>query len=141
MPGFRFKAIDPSDYANEYDAVIGSTGFEARARHIPLMLKRKSQRLLAWGFHDRHEHDWGRNQSLLEKESFDTTPLDDDGHFQRMGTFLSQLQVPKIKLAIDISSMTRTRIADWAFGVSNLIAAKEVIVDFYYSVARFSPPS
>jgi hypothetical protein len=128
---------------HDYDVFIGSIGFEHRATHVASALRHRIRRGVAIGFPDRHEMAYNGNLSWFRDAGFDIQPNANDIAFETLmdATVADTIDrsPPAVRVLVDISSMTRTRIATAVHcGVRAL--ATGATVDFCYAIADFSKP-
>ena len=135
---------------NGYACTIASVGYEPRARAIAQALRPPEGTGTAVGFTDRHELDYGENERAFTKLGMDVVELDDDSFAELIVDVLARVAVgeqrargrqqQRPRVAVDVSSMTRTRIAAVVQSLAELPASLQVGVDFLYAPAKFRPP-
>jgi hypothetical protein len=129
-----------------YDIVIAAVGYEPRSRaiaeHLPM-----PEHGLAIPFLDQQEHAFKENKELFEKRGYNTPELshDEQPEFVRQWVLerwrAAQL-VGELRIAVDISSMTRRRMATLVEVISSLDPAVRVLTDYLYTpqIYREPPP-
>jgi hypothetical protein len=137
------------DLASErrYDLALVSVGFEQRSRAIPEAIPAPS---LGVGleFPDRHLGDYAENHKVLAKLGYRVTePAKDhrllvgelDGWFEQAASRREFTEAEPFRVAVDISSMTRTRMA----AVVEYCYAQKLevpmIIDLLYAPAAYRP--
>jgi hypothetical protein len=134
---------DIFDTATEYDAVIATLGFETRARFVSSALTFRPEYLFACGFDERNILAFEDNRQWFVENGFEVATCDDSqfkDYCLSVLAKLSQTNKDSFRFCIDVSSMSRFRLAIW-FEVL-LDSANNVthFVDFLYSPAEFSEP-
>ncbi len=139
----QLRSVEPLDSPAEgYDLLIGTHGFEQRSSFIPLALADLARAKWAPGFPDRHVLSHHDNDVSLRQAGFHRPELSDDsyqlwlvGELQRL---VRQSSSPRI--AVDISSMSRTRIAQTSECLARADEGPLIRADFLYAPAKYSSP-
>lgn len=134
------------DLAGErWDAALASIGFEPRASAIARHLPAVDGPRVAVEFKVRREHAYPDNLAFFNDGGWTVTQDWDDLEFLRMvKALLEDLagrggeHVPRV--AVDVSSMTRARIAAVVQALWELRDDAAVIADFLYAPAVFTEP-
>nr|WP_296770645.1 hypothetical protein [Rhodococcus sp. (in: high G+C Gram-positive bacteria)] len=127
-----------------YDMLIVSLGYENRSSHVGLELSANATVKLAAAFDRRHSASYEENRIRLSAAGF-VIFESSDGEIKDL--IASQIkaalvQKPKdLRIGIDISSMTRVRIANCLLGIASGVGADRVRVDFLYAPAEFREPT
>lgn len=130
--------------AEPYDVLIAAVGFEQRARHASQKLHLKARTQCAIGFPDRHVCAYSDNRDWFIQNGFNYTEMSDRefSEFTRKQFPFTTPEGEKLRIAVDISSFNRTRLATIiecaCEGRENL---RSICLHFYYSLAAFSAPS
>lgn len=130
--------------AQPYDVVLCAVGYENRARNVAKQLSIRGRLQLAVGFPDRHVSGYSENRRWFETNEFTYIEVSDSefGESVCRKAFSSTSKTQVLRIAIDISSFNRTRLATIVEWLSN---SKEycatAIAHFYYSLASFSEPT
>jgi hypothetical protein len=143
-PLIRPLIVPDADRAREYDVFIAAVGFERRSRGIAEFLKPDAKKLLACAFNDRKVLSYDENMKWYLDNGY-VVEEKGDNEFrawleQSLAEFRGRDGRP-VRLAIDISSLSRFRLAvivDW---LRKRRSEDPFIVDFLYSVANFAPPA
>ena len=143
------SAIDVKPAAMEnrrdYDIFLAAVGYEARARYVVQKLRPNARRKVALAFPHSKVLDYSANLSYLSKAGYDVHELEDgkiESWFRDEFISVTSDSESEIRVGIDISSLSRIRIAT-VFDVIRSLSAQiglRVIVDWYYSIARYSVP-
>jgi hypothetical protein len=126
---------------SEYDVLLAALGYEARARLVPSLLTERAVVRLASGFPDQHELSFQENRRWFLASGFDTRIESVAGLRRRLTSCLRNASATgTIDLAVDISSLTRSRIGTIAAVCAEVGNIK---CDFWYMPARYetSDPS
>jgi hypothetical protein len=131
----------PSD---GYDAVLATLGYERRSREVPLQLREASVRL-APAFVGQHVGSYDSNRDQLLAAQYDVKAVDEGAFPQLVRTFLRNAdeaaEGPTPRVAIDISSMSRWRIAAVVEELTQPEPLGDLIVDLLYAPASFQDPA
>jgi hypothetical protein len=127
-----------------YDLVVATAGFEPRAIAIPEALGEVSGRRVAVEFPDRHIESYDANRQWYDNHGYELKKDWGAEFLPAVKEWLSDLatadwdQPPCV--AIDVSSMTRSRIASVVQAVFELPSRQAIRVDFLYAPATFTEP-
>lgn len=138
---FAARSLSDTSELN-YDSALASLGYEQRSREIPEVLSTTG---LAVPFGDRQEGEWATNKAFFKDRNWKLAPIEteDWNHFETVRAWLGEVVQAghgKARVAVDVSSMTRPRIADIVEAVVSLPTATAVEVDFLYTPAAFEDP-
>lgn len=124
----------------EYDLFIATVGYEGRATFIPKNLNIKAIETIAVGFAEKHvfnynaNRDWYIGEKWLVEE-----PVDQDFEaVVRSGIDRLKYSSKPLRLCVDISSLTRKRLAILV-DVFRDTTSPAMDVHFLYAVAAYSP--
>jgi hypothetical protein len=128
----------------DYDVVVATTGFERRARHTIERLDVRGESLWAPAFSTRHVLGFERNAQFFRERGYDVGALSPSQFRAKFDALLSEACARRVghvaTVCVDVSSMSRRRMADIVDGVRFFDAGCDVVVDFVYSVAAFDSP-
>ncbi len=129
----------------EFDALVASVGFENRARYFCEAHRIQASKKLAYAFTDRNILGFADNQHFFDSNGFKIDRVESNQFSRQLLQELdstASLCEGELRVCIDISSMSRSRMAD-VVEVALMCSAKRlVVVDFVYCVAQFNlPPS
>jgi hypothetical protein len=130
-----------------YDLALVSVGFEARSSSIPLAL---APPVLGIGltFPDRHEAAYAENVSAITARGYELWEpasnaqimVDElSSRFERAGARRKLDDNTPLRVAVDISSMTRARIAAIVQVAYALPPTEPIIIDLLYAPAAYRP--
>jgi hypothetical protein len=131
------------DSASKYDAVIAAVGYETRASYVSKTLVAATAHKLACGFAEDHLFSYDDNYSWFTTASYEVKEVADAEFLAWIQNSLGPLEKkPKssCKIRIDISSLSRFRLATLVHYIRSLDWKCEIVVDFVYSMAEYSPP-
>ena len=119
-----------------YRGALASLGFEKRCRQIPEALGISG---VAIPFDDRQELDYFDNLAFFEQAGWDMPHVTDEDYFEWVSAWLRQqlLEDRSVRVAVDVSSMSRRRIADVVEAIVSLPAETDLDVDFLYTPAEY----
>lgn len=122
-----------------YDSVLASVGFEHRCREIPEALGIPG---LAARFGDHQELDYEDNLKFFAEHDWQLPEVDEDSYYRCVSEWLVALTGPgdPVRVAADVSSMSRRRIADLVEAVFSLPPEAQLDCDFLYTPAEFESP-
>jgi hypothetical protein len=128
----------------EYDAFVASVGFEQRAWFVAEQLSPRATRRLACGFGARRELAYSKNQRLFARAGFELSDYSEEDFPSWWDGVLNETKVSHndvLRLCIDVSSMSRRRAGVIMASLLELSRERRIVVDFVYSIARFSRPA
>jgi len=135
-----FKARELDDASRlQYDSMLASVGFETRSRQIaeavPVVGK-------AIPFKDHKVLDYEENLKFFKGAGWDLPEISDEEYFVWVSEWLTTvIEANKpARIAIDVSSMSRRRIADVIEAIISLPDEAEAAIDFLYTAAVFEKP-
>lgn len=146
MRNLKVSPFDPEELRrNEYDLAIGSAGFERRARYIIEEFQPKAAVAWAPAFVNRQVLEFDRNNKVLSGLGYDTTPVDDGSFRDHLDKKIQQSlgnsdHGSSIRVVVDVSSMSRLRMATIVDAFRFLPHKTTVHIDFVYSVSAFAAP-
>lgn len=131
---------------SEYDVFVACAGFETRARYIAEMCGIQALTKLAPAFHDRKVFDFDKNVKWFRDAGFDVNELSNDEFInwikQTIAIKAERHNADRpLSVCVDVSSMSRLRIAAVVDAFALLECAVPIDVDFLYALAKFSKPS
>jgi hypothetical protein len=129
--------------ANEYDGVIATVGFEERARFIPTKLLGNARSQFACAFDKRKTHSFKENLDWFRANGFEIEESD-NVRFKswcesRIEALVSESD-GDVTVGIDVSSMSRFRIATLFEVLLEERSHVRIIADFLYAPAEFKEP-
>jgi hypothetical protein len=128
---------------SEIDLLIGGLGYERRSREIPQTYKRAAKRTILLDLESRGEKSYDENRQIARDSGFELpiiAPIQLSGWFVELVAELAN-DTPMPRLAIDVSSISRDRIARLIEGLQNVDRIREAedaqtaIVDLLYTPA------
>lgn len=132
----------PEDWSSEgYDLFIATVGYERRARYIAEYFEPRAEIKVACGFRDQQVLEYSNNSNWFASQGFDVAHEPDTGYNDWARAVLHRVPVDRssIRLLVDISSVTRFRIATLLVLLREFSLAR-LTVSFVYSLAAFTPP-
>lgn len=125
-----------------YDAALASLGFERRCRQTPQAIGTPAD-AVAIVFGDRHEHDFTANERWFAKSGWERVEIPEEEVIAWVGNWMSELAKGRenpVRVAVDVSSMSRLRIAAVIEAILELEPEARAEVDLLYTPAEFEPP-
>jgi hypothetical protein len=126
-----------------YAGVLASLGFEGRSRQIPEAIG-SAGHAVAVPFGDRHDKEYDANLAWFKEHQWLLSECDEGGYMERVEEWLAHScsgAADEVAVAVDVSSMSRSRMAAV---VEHLMTARldlRLQVDFLYTPAEFGKPS
>ncbi len=127
--------------SRRYDATLCSLGYETRSRSAVEALGDRCGRLSAVGFPHGHEVAYEENLAFFQRAEANVLELDDAGFESWIPSWLADHagNGPRT-LSIDVSSMTRPRIAAAVLALVESDGTDDTTIDFLYVPECYSPP-
>jgi hypothetical protein len=127
-----------------YDLFIATVGYETRARFVAESLNVQSKMKVACAFDNNKVHSYVQNLSWYKRAGYAVEEKSEDT-FESWCEDVLKVVAQKakgggIRLGIDISSMTRFRIAALVAAIFDHESRQTFKADFLYAPASFSPP-
>lgn len=140
--------VSPTSFTSDiaYDLAVITVGFERRSSYL-LRRDVQASRIVAVAFLEVNEHSFASNLELARKSGADifvSHPYERLDQLNAEWPRLRRLALDhSIRIAVDISSMTRIRLASTVLNLQSIadIIGSDVTVDFFYSPGLFIPPS
>lgn len=129
-----------------YCLVIYAWGYEQRATNMLKLYNPKSDRAVAIGFNFANCLAYNSNKSILSKGGVELFAEIEDQNFQDlMQRILAEAtenleQNEPCRILVDISCFNRYRLASIIHLISAAAKLHRFVVDFFYSVAKYSDP-
>lgn len=132
---FRVDALAPSDPDVKYDIVVAALGYESRSTHAAAAKYRHAATRIAWAFERQHCLNYDANRTWFETRAYEMVSgeLRLDERIAEIGQHESN-----VRIGIDVSCLTRRRIAEIVWQMLNIPLVVPVTCDFLYSVAAYS---
>lgn len=146
----KLSAVEPLNAREElrpqYDAFLATVGYELRATYAARELSPPALRRVACAFADRQSGSFAQNREWFAGNGFAVEQVPESQIATWTTAFLEDIlaKAPDgsdLHLCVDISSMSRTRLACLLADVLRASRPNGISVDFVYSVAAWSPPS
>lgn len=131
---------NPSRYA----AFFAALGYERRARYVAEALAPIANSKFAMAFPDRKVHHYTQNKNWFTEAGYELCEIDDDSFPLWFEKILRETKPAKLHvhaLCVDISSLSRYRLAVIIDALRKFEGRELIQVDFIYSLAEYSPPS
>ncbi len=138
--------VHPLNFAETevYDLFIATVGYEQRSLFIAERMPFQSKQKVALGFATDHVFSYEQNSIQFHEFGFTVEHLGDDEYTNRLAFWIkSAIQDVgdrKARIAVDISSQTRVRLAMLLRCLSEVSTHEGIGVDFLYALAKYSPP-
>lgn len=136
-PASKLRALE----GQGYDSALATVGYEERSRQIPEALGIAG---LAVPFADHHELDFKKNLEFVRQAKWEISECDEESFYELVSSWFTSLLNDAgqlVRVAVDVSSMRRHRIADIVEAVFALPAEANIDVDFLYAPARYAEPN
>lgn len=142
----RIDACGNEQYSrNLYHVLIAVLGYERRATYISERIGRNATKRIAIGFEHTHELWYSKNQRWFAREGFRVESCSDSSYGRLVQSEIEEAEkkhrgVEDLRICVDISSISRFRMAEIVDAISALRTTRAVAVDFLYARAMFSKP-
>ncbi|MCQ8104375.1 hypothetical protein NP590_09700 [Methylomonas sp. SURF-2] len=135
--------LDVNNLAEDYSFFIASLGFERRARYIAETLRPKATHHIAWNFKDRQTYSYLENKHWFSSNEYSIIDTDESDCIpEELKAILENASNHSNVIGcIDISSMTRKRMAAIVELLCDGCIKSGSSIDFLYSLGAYSPPS
>lgn len=132
-----------ADATGPYDGLFVTLGYEERARHVAQDVIKDAASRIAWAFDDHRVLSYADNESFLRREGFEIVEEVLGNPLQWIADTADRigLSKPVVRLAVDVSSGSRRRIAQWVEAASSWQGSSLLEIDFLYAMARFAAPA
>lgn len=140
-----FPARKLEDTPSGYDILLGTVGYEPRASAISRAIGEVAHAAVL-GFDRHHEYAYDDNRDWSVEHGFDFDEPTDDEYRRCMADWLTEAVSActttdnPVRVAVDISSMTRDRIATALEVALEISASRRLDVDFLYAPAAYRAP-
>ncbi|MFC4525091.1 hypothetical protein ISN76_02480 [Dyella halodurans] len=133
----KVETVQP---AENYAVAIVSCGYERRSRFMIEAIAFEADRKIAFGYGLNEKIAFKQNKDALIEAGFEFVRIDDVGFDEalRRSLMVDGVTIERCRVLVDISCFTRFRLASL---IRCFTALRHVEVDFFYSLAEFSPPS
>jgi len=143
----RINRIEPWDRmiaeGSPYNLEVASLGYESRARFIASELRATGKKRMAIGFGTQQTCAYEDNRNWFQRQGFGVNDVADQSFFAFCAETIRTLTFDEketIRVRIDISSMSRYRIAALLAAFIESEAPQEFVLDFVYAPAEFIEP-
>lgn len=142
----RFPRVKPWEeefLKEDYDAFIAAVGYERRSRYIAEACQIRARHKYAGAFSDRKVLHFQENHRWFKDSNYNVVEVGDEDFPSWIEKIFARTKWKKIsnkRICVDISSLTRFRLAAIVNTVRNIKEDGGITVDFLYSIAKFSPP-
>lgn len=134
--------------AGERDLVLASAGYEQRARYVCESQALNASLKIAAGFSDQQVLEYGSNIEWFESNGFEVQEVADEEFRSWIEVLISRISQPSerdsgcpLRILIDISCMSRKRMAHTIAALRDWPGPDHFIVDFVYALAAYAPPA
>jgi hypothetical protein len=136
---------------HSYDAVVTTLGYEKRARNVAEKLAPRSEQKYAFGFREQQVLRYSENRDWYQAAGFLAEDLTDAEFVKRFSEICARLDVAAeagsdekahgcVTMLVDISSLTRSRLAAVLDNLRSPMLSRAFSVDFFYTLAQYDPP-
>jgi hypothetical protein len=136
--------VSASDHLRDWDVLVGAVGYEHRSRHVPLTWAEGSRIRLASAFDTHKTLSYADNWAALAGRGFDIEEHAEGDIrywlYKRLCDIETRPDTP-LRLAIDVSSFSRSRLAELVLAAAEIATMRDVAIDFGYAPATFMPPA
>lgn len=145
---FTVESIQQDDLTrDEYSIIVYALGYEKRATAMLDLLNPRSKRAVAIGFNYGKCLSYKTNYSTFRRKNVELIEDISDEAFEVQLNIiilesLAVLASDEIfRILVDISCFNRYRLASILNFLRSISKTRKIVVDFFYSIARYSEPS
>lgn len=135
--------VSAGEHVDEWDVLVGAVGYEHRSRHVPLAWAERSRIRLASAFDTHKTLSYADNWAALSERGFEIEEHAEGEIrcwlYKRLLEVEAQPHTP-LRVAIDVSSFSRSRLAELVLAAAEIATSRDVAIDFGYAPAAFKPP-
>jgi hypothetical protein len=132
------QPIEAAAQGRRYRALLCSVGFETRSRAIAERLYPSVGELYGVEFPDRHNEVYKQNRAVMDELQARVCRLDDEPFSAWIADWLTSLaREGRQSVAVDVSSMSRPRIAGVVQAIIGLPTYAKLTVDLLYTAAQY----
>jgi hypothetical protein len=127
---------------NQYDLVVATIGYEKRSRFVSSTREWEGRRI-ACSFRDQRVLSFEENKAWFGRHGFSVVDCDDEAWRQLWRKELAELgsgRAETIRVAFDVSSTTRLRMAMAMWEMAAASGKCRIEVDMFYAPARYRRP-
>lgn len=141
--GFDVNLINKT----KYDMFIYALGYENRGTHIAKVIKPHAKYNLVDSFTNKKHFDFKQNAKWYQNNQFTVIEFESGIDVEERLTVLEEYfnkqfeYKTKIKIGIDITSLSRDRIAKWLFALITLSKKYMLDIDILYSYGSYYKPN
>jgi hypothetical protein len=134
-------SLPPKWEAQDHDLFICVAGYEQRARYVAESIGPRARERACIGFDKQQVHSFDSNVAWFRNNDFKLEIVGDDGFADSLKSIMRAAIVgTRLSVIVDISSISRFRLASLIDVVSSEIPDGVVCVDFVYALAAYNPP-
>jgi hypothetical protein len=135
--------LDLANLPTDYVFFLTTLGYERRARHIAETLRPQAKKCLVWKFTDRQTLNYTDNANWFSLNGYEIIDDQDDNRFCEWlkSTLTNASDASNVIGCVDISSMTRKRLATIVELCCDEHLKSSFSIDFLYSLGAYSSPS
>ena len=129
--------------SDSFDCFFGTLGYETRARNFAETTPLRAAKRIAVGFLDRQVLAYAENKTWYHQSGFEILEPTEAEHPALVRSLVNGLEPSggdELTICIDISSLSRARMATWINAILEAAGEFSIVVRFVYSAAKFSPP-
>lgn len=133
-----------NDSLEEWDVLVGAVGYEHRSRHVPLTWAERSQLRIASAFDTHKTLSYADNWRALADRGFNIEEHAEGEIRYWLYKHLLDIEARSdapLRLGIDVSSFSRSRLAQLILAAADIAMIRDVTIDFGYAPATFIPPA
>jgi hypothetical protein len=143
MPNIEI-VVSAGDQLHNWDVLVAAVGYEHRSRHVPLAWAEGSRIRIASAFDTHKVLSYDDNWAALAERGFEIEEHSEGEIrywlYKRLLDVGTETNTP-LRLAVDVSSFSRSRLAELVLAAAEFATTREVRIDFGYAPAVFIPPA
>lgn len=136
-----YDGLEQSNLLRPVDLLVASVGYEQRARHVSSVMRGNTRQGWAATFETHRVLSFEENLTWFQESDFEIVDANTQTYRKLLTERLTELSAESVtgslRVAVDISSMTRRRIAETLLSLADVETA-EVQVEWFYAPAEYS---
>jgi hypothetical protein len=133
-----------TDSLGNYKHAFVCCGYESRSRYIVQERSITAEHIHCFGFISQQELSFDENKRFFATLGIEVLIVTDNGFSDAIEEILCDLESVAnnndVSILVDFSSLPRSRLARLLSAFSSLTSKCDIVVDFLYAIAKYTPP-